>query len=201
MTWKRFPRYWPFVRENHQSLVDSTHKGSVIRRALMIFLLAWISRIGQTMELPANWDAIVPTRRHWNGNDNPAIGHTFVKLSYTIACLSILWGVEDPNWGQEWQPKDNQPVNGIGKSFVNNLGLFVMSVFSRDMILLIRTWIEFLGVWSFVTVQLLVNTVSSSERVLIQEVYPRVCTLPFHWTCVTCYKKIATVSGTFITMT
>ena len=25
--WKHFPRYWPFARGIHQSLVNSTHKG------------------------------------------------------------------------------------------------------------------------------------------------------------------------------
>ena len=30
MTWKRFPRNWPFVRGMHRSLVDSPHKGPVM---------------------------------------------------------------------------------------------------------------------------------------------------------------------------
>ena len=39
--WKHFPRYWPFVREIHRSLVDSTHKGPS-RGALMFSLIsAW----------------------------------------------------------------------------------------------------------------------------------------------------------------
>ena len=41
--WKHFPRYWPFVRGIHRSLVNSTHKGQW-RRALMFSLIcAWIN--------------------------------------------------------------------------------------------------------------------------------------------------------------
>ena len=37
--WKHFPRYWPFVRGIHRSLVNSPHKGQW-RGALMFFLSA-----------------------------------------------------------------------------------------------------------------------------------------------------------------
>ena len=30
MTWKRFPPYWPFVKRNQWSPVDSLQKGSVV---------------------------------------------------------------------------------------------------------------------------------------------------------------------------
>ena len=41
--WKHFPRYWPFVRGIHRSLVNSPHKGQW-RRALMFSLIcAWIN--------------------------------------------------------------------------------------------------------------------------------------------------------------
>ena len=36
--WKHFPRYWPFMRRNHRSPVDSPHKGPW-RRALMCVLI------------------------------------------------------------------------------------------------------------------------------------------------------------------
>ena len=42
--WKHFPRYWPFVRGNHHSPVDSPHKGQW-RGALMFYLIcAWGNR-------------------------------------------------------------------------------------------------------------------------------------------------------------
>ena len=41
--WKHFPRYWPFVRENHRSPVNSPYKGQW-RGALMFSLIcAWAS--------------------------------------------------------------------------------------------------------------------------------------------------------------
>ena len=41
--WKHFPRYWPFVRGIHRSLVNSPHKGQW-RRALMFSLICvWIN--------------------------------------------------------------------------------------------------------------------------------------------------------------
>ena len=38
ITWKRFPRYWPFARGIHRSPGDSTHNGQVTR-ALMFSLI------------------------------------------------------------------------------------------------------------------------------------------------------------------
>ena len=41
--WKHFPRYWPFVRGNHRSPVNSPHKGQW-RGALMFSLICvWIN--------------------------------------------------------------------------------------------------------------------------------------------------------------
>ena len=41
--WKHFPRYWPFVRKNHQSPVNFPHKGQW-RGALMFSLICvWIN--------------------------------------------------------------------------------------------------------------------------------------------------------------
>ena len=43
ITWKHFPRYWPFVRGIHQSPVNSPHKGQW-RGALMFSLICvWIT--------------------------------------------------------------------------------------------------------------------------------------------------------------
>ena len=41
--WKHFPRYWPFVRGIHRSMMNSPHKGQW-REALMFSLIcAWIN--------------------------------------------------------------------------------------------------------------------------------------------------------------
>ena len=43
MKWTDFPRYWPFVRGNHRSPVNSPHKGQW-RGALIFYLIcAWIN--------------------------------------------------------------------------------------------------------------------------------------------------------------
>ena len=63
--WKRFPRYWPFVRGIHRSPVNSLHKGQW-RGALMFSLIcAWINRwinnceAGDLRRHCAHYDAIV----------------------------------------------------------------------------------------------------------------------------------------------
>ena len=77
--WKKFPRYWPFVREIHRSPVNSPHKGQW-RGALMFCLIyAWTNSSannGDTGELKShrvhydvilmytNVDKIIPFPRH-----------------------------------------------------------------------------------------------------------------------------------------
>ena len=39
--WKHFPRYWPFVRGIHWSLVDSPHKGQWCRALMFSLICAW----------------------------------------------------------------------------------------------------------------------------------------------------------------
>ena len=41
ITWKHFPHYWPFVREIHQSLVDSHHKGQWQEALVFSLICAW----------------------------------------------------------------------------------------------------------------------------------------------------------------
>ena len=63
--WKRFPRYWPFVRGIHRSPVNSPHKGQW-RGDLMFYLIcAWISgwvnncEAGDLRRYRAHYDATV----------------------------------------------------------------------------------------------------------------------------------------------
>ena len=63
--WKRFPRYWPFVRGIHRSPVNCPHKGQW-RGALMFSLIcAWINgwennrEAGDLRRHRAHYDAIV----------------------------------------------------------------------------------------------------------------------------------------------
>ena len=63
--WKHFPRYWPFLRGIHRSLVNSLHKGQW-RRALMFSLIcAWMNgwvnngEAGDLRRHRAHYDVIV----------------------------------------------------------------------------------------------------------------------------------------------
>ena len=41
--WKHFPRYWPFVRGNHRSPVNSPHRGRWQGAFMFSFICAWIN--------------------------------------------------------------------------------------------------------------------------------------------------------------
>ena len=63
--WNHFPRYWPFVRRNHRSPVNSPHKGQW-RGALMLSLICvWINgwvnnrEAGDLRRYPAHYDVTV----------------------------------------------------------------------------------------------------------------------------------------------
>ena len=62
--WKRFPRYWPFVRGIHRSPVNSPHKGQG-RGALMFFICSLINcrvnnrKTGDLRRHRAHYDVIV----------------------------------------------------------------------------------------------------------------------------------------------
>ena len=67
--WKYLPRYWPFVRGIHRSLVNSSHKGQW-RGALMFSLIcAWINGWINNYEA-GDWDAVAPIVRHSTGFDS-----------------------------------------------------------------------------------------------------------------------------------
>ena len=69
ITWKHFPRYWPFVRGIHRSPVKSQHRGQW-RGALMFSLICvWINgwvknrEAGDLRRYRAHYDIIVMTQR------------------------------------------------------------------------------------------------------------------------------------------
>ena len=41
--WKHFPRYWPFVRRNNRSPLNSPHKGQWRRALIFSLICAWIN--------------------------------------------------------------------------------------------------------------------------------------------------------------
>ena len=65
--WKHSPRYWPFVRGIHRSLVNSPHKGQW-RGAMMFSLIcAWKKRLSKQSR---GWWFQMPSRRLWRHSDD-----------------------------------------------------------------------------------------------------------------------------------
>ena len=76
ITWKHFPRYWPFVQGIHRSPVNSPHKGKW-RRALMFSWSApWVHGWVNTGEA---------------GNLRRVIGWQSVDISGQQSHISPLW--------------------------------------------------------------------------------------------------------------
>ena len=73
ITWKHFPRYWPFVWGIHSSPVNSPHKGQ--RRGALMFSLtcAWINgrvnnrEAGDLRRHLAHYDVAVTCKTMFNG--------------------------------------------------------------------------------------------------------------------------------------
>ena len=75
--WKHFPRYWPFVRGNHRSPVNSPRKGQ-LRGALMFsFICAWMNAWVNNCEA----DDLRRYRAHYD----------LSVMSQRDACCSIIW--------------------------------------------------------------------------------------------------------------
>ena len=62
--WKHFPRYWPFVRGIHRSLVNFPHKSQWCGAPMFFLLSAPEQGVGWTIEMPVIWDAIALLWRH-----------------------------------------------------------------------------------------------------------------------------------------
>ena len=63
--WKHFPRYWPFVRGIHQSLVNSPHKGqwrgALTFSLICVWINGWVNKreAGDLRRYPAHFDVTV----------------------------------------------------------------------------------------------------------------------------------------------
>ena len=77
--WKHFPRYWPFVRGNHRSAVNSQHKGQW-RVAFMFSLIsAWINGW-------ANNDEAGDLRRH-RAHYVVTVIYTKYRVTTDVLCI------------------------------------------------------------------------------------------------------------------
>ena len=80
MEWKRFPRYWPFVRGIHQSPVNSPHKGQWHRALIFSLICALNKRLskhswGWWFETPS-----CSLWRHCNVLNGTAVNYMLVHL-------------------------------------------------------------------------------------------------------------------------
>ena len=83
--WKRFPRYWPFVRGIHRSPVNSPHKDQW-HGALMFYLICpWINR---WVNNPEAGDL----KRHRAHYDVSVVGNTILfQKRQTQICYICVW--------------------------------------------------------------------------------------------------------------
>ena len=87
--WKHFPRYWPFVRGIHRSLVISPHKGQWRGTLMFSFICAWMNgwvnnrNAGDLRRHRAHYGVTVMYVLNWmHGCNNP------------LASFSFAWFVE-----------------------------------------------------------------------------------------------------------
>ena len=63
MKWKHFPRYWPFVRGIHRSLVNSAHKGQWHGRNFVVFFHLCLNK--RLSKQSWGWWLETPSRPLW----------------------------------------------------------------------------------------------------------------------------------------
>ena len=91
--WKLFPRYWPFVRGIHRSLVNSPHKGQWRGTLMFSLICTWINgwvnnrEAGYLIRHRVNYDVIVILLEFCHGI------HTYLSQWF---CPGWLWnrGIE-----------------------------------------------------------------------------------------------------------
>ena len=87
--WKHFPRYWPFVRGIHRSLVNSPHKGQW-RRAFIFFYL----RLNKGLSKQSRgWWFETPSCSLWRHCDESLLSGipkcTFWLIKKAWSCLNL----------------------------------------------------------------------------------------------------------------
>ena len=94
MAWKRFPRWWSFVRRNHPSLVYSSNKGSVVRA--LIFLWCQSKRSVDTRST-THWCSIWNLQRlhRWSLGMDKSFHPIFYLSSYNLPGLNQFFLVKE----------------------------------------------------------------------------------------------------------
>ena len=94
--WKHFPRYWPFVRRNHRSPVNSPHKGQWRGALILSFICAWIHAWVKKSWV---WWFETPSRSLWRHLND--VGELSIINSCPIFLATdiwIFWHISIFNW-------------------------------------------------------------------------------------------------------
>ena len=102
VTWKRFSRYWPFVRGIHQSMLHSPSQKASKCGALVCSLVLAEQNIEQTIDLPVISDDMALAWRLCHVSKTEClqtwfclkptlcIHHLYKGLTFTLFCVSIF---------------------------------------------------------------------------------------------------------------
>ena len=116
---KHFPRYWPFVRGIHWSLVNSPHKGQW-RRALRFFLIcvwmnSWINNreAGDLRRYRAHYHVTVMTSNDWRILSFQPLGPILCHARSHRRSMPVF----DESFGGSWRTRschyENKPVKAF----------------------------------------------------------------------------------------
>ena len=99
INWKHFPRYWPFVRGIHRSLVNSPHKaqwrGALMFSLICVWINGWVNNreAGDLRRYRAHYDVTVMSNHNtawWRHNMK-----TLVELLALVRSLKMEQAVFD----------------------------------------------------------------------------------------------------------
>ena len=100
--WKRFPRYWPFVRGIHRSPVNSLHKGQW-RGALIFFYLRLNKRLSKHSR---GWWFGTPFRSFWRHCNVGITRHQWLNIT--------VWFILFPNTFAKTSVYVVENINDLG---------------------------------------------------------------------------------------
>ena len=111
--WKHFPRFWPLVREIHQSPVNSPHKGQ------------WRWGFDVVFDLRLNKQWSKPSRRWWFETPSRSLWRhrnvlTLYLVNWTLAHCDIFTGIY--SYSMFWKKKNiheaGNPIYDLWSTFI-----------------------------------------------------------------------------------
>ena len=88
--WKHFPRYWPFARGIHRSLVNSSYKGQW--RGALMFSLIWVWMNSCVNRQPWGWWFETPSHPFWRHSNGEGMFEYFQSVK---PWLSMTYHYDD----------------------------------------------------------------------------------------------------------